>query len=82
MEKKSLLESNNMLAIQMTNKNNSSTNNSWAMAQAIKDMFQRNWTILVSHIFREGNQDLDRLSKIGRDYPLGLHALDSPPSNL
>ena len=34
----------------------------------------------INHIFREGNQVADKLSKIGRDFPVGYHVIPSTPS--
>ncbi|CAN0905907.1 Putative ribonuclease H protein At1g65750 [Linum grandiflorum] len=41
----------------------------------LKELLRRNWTVYVSHTYREGNRVADLLAHQGHSLPLGMHPI-------
>lgn len=51
------------------------------LVKRIRRLLQSGWTVLIRHIFREANKDVDLLASMGCDYD-GFSTFDKPPAVL
>lgn len=48
----------------------------------IKDLIARDWVVNVQHVYREVNICADYLANMGHNMILGVHGLNTPPTEM
>ncbi|CAN1120874.1 Putative ribonuclease H protein At1g65750 [Linum perenne] len=49
---------------------------------SIREFFKRDWSVTISHIYREGNFAADYLANFGHGTTRGVHLISLPDCNL
>ncbi|KAJ1418140.1 Ribonuclease H domain [Sesbania bispinosa] len=73
------VESDSLTAINLINHGNSETHLYAHVLRHINLWKQKDWRVIFSHTFREGNQVVDCLANLSHSRNLGLHMLSEPP---
>ncbi|CAH9063024.1 unnamed protein product [Cuscuta europaea] len=47
-----------------------------------RELLNRNWTVRVEHVYREGNRAADFLASLGHTLPIGVHSISNVDSRL
>ena len=47
----------------------------------IREWRQKNWEVIILHIYREANRVADCLANLAHSFLVGVHVLDVPPSS-
>ncbi|KAL9444513.1 hypothetical protein AB3S75_017659 [Citrus x aurantiifolia] len=74
-----LVEVDSLCVAQMIFKQVVMPNVSYALVAAVRDLFNRNWQVSLSHIFREANSVADFMANMAHSLPHGIHLFTSPP---
>ena len=73
------MEVDSMCVTQMISKQVVVPNVSYALVVAVRDFFNRNWQVCLTHIYREANSVADFMANMAHSLPNGMHLFTSPP---
>ncbi|CAN1294441.1 Putative ribonuclease H protein At1g65750 [Linum perenne] len=78
---RNVLQLDSKTAISVLTKGETSNQFSLEIAH-FRELRGRDWSLVVKHIYREGNRAADHLASIGYDYPVGTHSISISDCNL
>ncbi|CAN1128563.1 Putative ribonuclease H protein At1g65750 [Linum perenne] len=78
---RNVLQLDSKTAISVLTKGETSNQFSLEIAH-FRELRGRDWSLVVKHIYREGNRAADHLASIGYDYPVGSHSISISDCNL
>ncbi|XP_061357647.1 DExH-box ATP-dependent RNA helicase DExH6-like isoform X2 [Gastrolobium bilobum] len=75
------IESDSAFAVKFSNDSSNVLNDTPcdSVIQSIHELMRENWTVRISHCYREGNQVADWLANYAHSTEPGVHVLDVPP---
>ncbi|KAJ1384175.1 Ribonuclease H-like superfamily [Sesbania bispinosa] len=71
--------SDSQLAVSLIHQNSCKFHHHSALISAIQELINREWSVSVQHLIREGNSSVDFLAKLGLDFPDYFVQLQDPP---
>ncbi|KAK9232396.1 hypothetical protein WN943_022642 [Citrus x changshan-huyou] len=74
-----LIEADGECAIQMIAKGCSTVNACYHLICDIKGLMDRNWLVVLHHVYRESNNAADFMASHALKLPLGVHIFAFPP---
>lgn len=74
-----IIETDSATSVSLITKGCSSSHPCASIILLINQFLHRDWTIQISHIYREANRAVDYLAKIGHDFSFGVYHFPAPP---
>ena len=77
-----LIEADGECAMQMIAKGCSTVNACYHLICDIKGLMDRNWRVVLHHVYRESNNAADFMASHALKLPLGVHIFAFPPPEI
>lgn len=81
-ERKVIVESDSLLAVNTINSQQETSNSTWTLIQTIRNLLQRDWEVRIVHIYWEANVVAVRLENVAKGLQRGWHMFDTSPIEL
>ncbi|KAL9437497.1 hypothetical protein AB3S75_023376 [Citrus x aurantiifolia] len=72
----------NKSVVQLLKMDSVSDTENAALIKTIRELLERDWSVHLEHVYREANYAADFLASYSLNSPIGLHVLNSPPTEI